>query len=55
MGRKIGMLNNIKWHKIHGLSETADYGGGVRTGFPLTPVKPKGRRLILNIMKSYEA
>ena len=22
----LGMLNDIKWHKIHGLSETADNG-----------------------------
>ena len=24
--RKIGMINDNKWHKIHGLSETADNG-----------------------------
>ena len=28
----LGMLNDIKWHKIHGLSETVDNGVGIITG-----------------------
>jgi hypothetical protein len=35
------MLNDIKWHKIHGLSETVNNGSAVKIGGKINQITPE--------------